>query len=220
MPSIRLFRITLYPHDPLWFSSVEFGGQVFTEPIIHPYALTFALGNTGRVSGRPNGPNYEEDLPSNLYCLAAEGVGLERIRLSYNAVDEVTNRTDTRMDLNTPRVGSRLYIRPSWEVGYHAFLFTQDGSVPRRVVRLGKKGAAVRVDWEEIPGFTPRLVSQPAEATHLVSPLDIQGELRSFVPVRMSPHLMVRHATITNDWFVFSGEHRIHIPRRVMQWQN
>jgi CRISPR type I-D-associated protein Csc1 len=215
---MRLFRLTLQPHDPLWFSSVEFSGQLISEPVIHPYALTFALANSGRVTGRPDGPDYDADLPAELYCLAAEGFALERVRLSYNAVDEMTNRTDTRMDLNTPRVGQRLAIQPSTAHGFMTYLFTRDDVVPRRVVRVGKKRAAVRVEHAEISPAVPRLLEQATEATHLVNPLDIRGDVRSYVPVHMAPHLLLREAVISNDWFILVGSERIHVPHRVMAW--
>jgi hypothetical protein len=82
------------------------------------------------------------------------------------------------------------------------------------VVRLGKKGCPVRLEWEEITPAVAVLFDKSVRPSHAVNPLDIQGEILSYEPLPIPPHLIFRVAEIRNDWFVFSGEHRVHLPRR------
>jgi hypothetical protein len=86
--------------------------------------------------------------------------------------------------------------------------------MPPGVVRLGKKGCPVRLQWEEIPFPVAVFTEAPVRPTHAVNPLDVQGEFVSFEPVSIPPHVVLRAAEIRRDWFVFSGKHRIHLPRR------
>ena len=53
--------------------------------------------------------------------------------------------------------------------------------------------------------------------THPLNPLDIGGELIAYDPVILPPHMLFRTAEIAEDWFVFSGRHRVHVPGRVMK---
>jgi hypothetical protein len=52
--------------------------------------------------------------------------------------------------------------------------------------------------------------------THLVNPLDVNGRVVSYDPVMIPPHLLLRAATLSEDWWVFSEGHAIQVPKHVL----
>jgi CRISPR-associated protein Csc1 len=219
-------------HDYLWFSSTEFSKRSETLPILHNYALTYSLGDYSYWQG-PASPRYDADLANiAVYATPAAAPRATRTRLTYNALDDLTlrtDRTDRVRGVNTPDLGYRTYIDPVFASGRDArspdgfltYLFTFDGRAPKGVTRLGKKGGVWRVLSTELP--SPRAVwrSDATEPSHPVNPLDVAGEVVAYEPVIIPPHLLYRRARVRADWFVF-GEtpdgqrHAIHVPRRVL----
>ncbi len=58
---------------------------------------------------------------------------------------------------------------------------------------------------------------EPTRPTHPLNPLDIRGKVIAYDPIILPPHMLFRMAEIAEDWFVFSGKHRVHVPARVME---
>lgn len=222
---IRLFYCRLFNHDYLWFSSFEVSKVSTTCPVIHNYALSYSLADFSYGIYRGSAPRYEEDLAGfPLYATPAYREGYEKSRFTYNAVNSLTLRTDDGpRGINSPGLGWRVYINPVWEKGagtkdsFNCYIFTFDGSAPRGVARLGKKGAAVRVAQREITEPVAAYFSRVMRPTHPVNPLDIAGRVEKYDPVIIPPHMLFRTAEIKNDWFCVIKEHRVHIPARVMQ---
>ncbi len=224
---VKVFVGQVFNHDYLWFSATEISKRSETIPVLHNYALTYALGDFSYWQGPPT-PQYESDLEQiQLYALPSVSESATRTRLTYNAVNSRTLRTDDKpSNVNAPDLGQRTYIDPVFDTraqsagGFTIYVFAYDGVRPKSLFRLGKKGAALRARWAEID--QPRAVMQdtPVEPTHPVNPLDIGGEVITYEPVMMPPHLLLRRTQIQKDWFVFAEldrtYHRIHVPKRVM----
>jgi CRISPR-associated protein Csc1 len=223
---IRLYAGRFYNHDYLWFSSFEISKTAATLPLIHNYALSYAL--TGYSYGVYYGstPRYDEDLRAMpAYATPARpGGSVARTRFTQNAVNSRTLRTDDApRGSNSPSLGWRLVLDPVWssagdtggQPGFSFYLFGRDSFRPPAVVRLGKKSCPVRLHWEEIGPAVAVFTSEPIRPTHAVNPLDVQGAIVSYEPLAIPPHLVFRVAEVSNDWFVFSGEHRVHVPRRL-----
>ncbi len=144
-------------------------------------------------------------------------------RFTQNAINSRTLRTDDApRGVNTPALGWRVVIDPMWQTdvasterrGFSFYLFARDSFRPPAVARLGKKGCPLRFEWEDIaPAVAVRRLDA-VRPTHAVNPLDVQGKIPTYYPVAIPPHLVLQFADIAEDWFVFSGEHRIHVPRR------
>jgi CRISPR-associated protein Csc1 len=223
---IRLFAGRLYNHDYLWFSSFEISKTAATLPLIHNYALSYALSGFSYGIYAGTAPRYAEDLeemPAYATPARAEAP-VARTRLTQNAVSSLSLRTDDApRGSNSPSIGWRMVLDPVWRraspevegaAGFAFYLFLRGSQRLPAVVRLGKKGCAVRLEWEEISPAVAALTAGPTWPTHAVNPLDIQGEVLSYDPVSMPPHLAFRVAELGNEWFVFSGAHRVHLPRR------
>lgn len=230
---IRVFAGRLYNHDYLWFSSTEISKVSTTLPVIHNYALTYALSAFSYAVYWGNTPRYVDDLAQMpLYTTPAmTSRDIARTKLTHNAVDSLSLRTDVGPGVNTPNLGWRICLDPSYaaqnkrkyERGFtfYAFVFIQEhqerfgDSKPQSAFRLGKKGAPVRVHWRELT--EPRAVFRE-EATrpgHLVNPLDISGQVRTFNAINIPPHLVLQNADIVNDWFIFGDGAPVHLPKTV-----
>ncbi len=222
---IRIYAGRLYNHDYLWFSSFEISKTAATLPLLHNYALSYALSGYSYGVYFGNTPSYAGDFDAMpAYATPARPQGLvARTRFTQNAVNSCTLRTDDApRGSNSPAIGSRLVLDPIWDSGasqvdlsgFTFYLFAKGAFHPPSVVRLGKKGCAVRLKWDEILSPVAVLIDKVVRPSHAVNPLDVQGEIVSYDPLPIPPHLIFRAAEIRNDWFIFSGEHRIHLPRR------
>jgi CRISPR-associated protein Csc1 len=223
---IRLYAGRLYNHDYLWFSSLEISKTAATLPLIHNYALSYAISrySYGLYSG--SRPRYATDLDAMpAYATPARPRGLvSRTRFTQNAVNSRTLRTDDApRGANSPSLGWRLVLDPVWadgpsdrgSVGFDFYLFAPASFAPPAVIRLGKKGCPVRLEWTEVKAPVARFVEEAVQPTHAVNPLDVQGEITAYEPMPIPPHLVLRVAEIRNDWFVFSSQDRVHVPRRL-----
>lgn len=224
--NIRVFACRLYNHDYLWFSSYEISKLSTVLPIIHNYALTYSLGDFSYGISQGTIPRYEEDLACiPLYTTPALANSWSRTRITYNAVNSRSLRTDDApRGINSPDLGWRNYLDPVYpsdersaqQLGFACYVFTFDGRQPKGVTRLGKKGATVRLHWQEIENPLTVFRKEPVRPTHPLNPLDISGQVDFYEPISVPPHLLLRTAEVQNDWFIFAGPHRIHVPKRVL----
>jgi CRISPR-associated protein Csc1 len=229
---VRVFVGRLYNHDYLWFSSTEISKVSTTLPAIHNYALTYALSAFSYAAYWGNTPRYADDLTQMpLYTTPAAAERAARTKITYNAVDSLSLRTDIDLGINTPKWGWRIYLdpvytpsgKPRQALGYtfYAFVFAKEhqdrfgDSRPQSVFRLGKKGAAVRVQWQEISNPLAQYRAEPVRPGHLINPLDVSGQVKAFDALSIPPHLLLRDAEIANDWFIFTKSATIHLPERV-----
>ncbi len=223
---VRVFACRLYNHDYLWFSSYEISKSSTTLPLLHNYALIYSLGDFSYGISWTTAPRYAEDLLRiPLYVTPALATFWSRTRITYNAINDLTKGTDRPSGVNSPDLGWRNYLDPVYpaddqaaqQVGFACYVFTFHGQQPKRVTRLGKKGAAIRIRWQEIEKPVALFRDEPVRPTHPLNPLDISGRLNSYEPVSIPPHLLLRTAEVQQDWFVFAGPHRLHVPKRVLE---
>lgn len=231
---VRVFAGRMYNHDYLWFSSTEIGKVSTALPVIHNYALTYALSAFSYAAYWGNTPHYREDLAQMpLYTTPAAAERAPRTKVTYNAVDSLSLRTDVGPSVNTPNLGWRVYLDPVYDrqgkpgVGrgytFYAFVFVQahtavfGDSRPQSVFRLGKKGAPTRVWWQEIAQPVAVFREEPTRAGHLINPLDVGGQVKAFDAVSVPPHLLLRSAEIAGDWFIFGAGAPIHLPKAVRE---
>ena len=222
---LRVFRGELYNHDYLWFSSTEISTVSTTLPYLHNYALCYALSQYERGVAFGSTPTYDADLENMpLYTTpAVSGAFVETTKLRFNAVDAKTLKTDHRLNVNAPKLGQRTYLNPIFAakssakstVAYLFYLFSYNGDHPRSVMRLGKKGCPVRIEWEEMRRPSAVWSQTPVRPSHPVNPLDVTGTITRFDPVMLPPHLLLRVADIQHDWFIRQGRHNVHVPKRV-----
>lgn len=217
----------LYNHDYLWFSSTEIAKVSSTWPIIHNYALSYSLSQYSHGLSKGNYPRYEEDLASiPLYATPAVCSAVTRTTITLNAVDDLTLRTDAGGKINTPNLGKRVAVDPYFELpregrrlegGYNFFCFVRGGYRPPGVTRLGKKGCPVRIYWRRIESPRAFFREEAVVPAHPINPLDISGEVLSYEPIILPPHMLFRRAEIRRDWFVNADGRMVLLPKRVRE---
>ncbi|RMG50111.1 MAG: type I-D CRISPR-associated protein Cas5/Csc1 [Chloroflexi bacterium] len=231
---VRVFAGRMYNHDYLWFSSTEISKVSTALPVIHNYALTYALSAFSYAAYWGNTPRYKEDLMQMpLYATPAATESATRTKVTYNAIDSLSLRTDVGPSVNTPNLGWRVYLDPVYSrkgksnagKGYifYAFVFVKahtevfGDSKPQSVFRLGKKGAPMRVWWQEIDQPVAVFHKGPIRPGHPINPLDVSGQVKAFDAINIPPHLLLRSAEIANDWFILDAGSPIHLPRTVRE---
>ncbi|MBX9685301.1 MAG: type I-D CRISPR-associated protein Cas5/Csc1 [Candidatus Obscuribacterales bacterium] len=219
---LRVLVGEMHNHDFLWFSSFEISKTATTAPILHNYALTYAVNGFSHGTYRGCSPRYKEDLAlMSSYATPALPLGQAKsTRFTQNAINSKTLRTDDAPGgKNSPALGWRIALDPTWtgtdvETGFKFYLFAEDSFKPASVIRLGKKGCPIRIQWTEIAGAEAIFCENPVVPSHAVNPLDVAGNIVSCSPLAIPPHLVFQRAEIENDWFIFNNKHKIHVPSR------
>lgn len=227
---VRLYHGRLYNHDYLWFSSNEISKVSITQPVLHNYALCYALSQRTYRTFVGSMPRYAEDPEGEfgsmpVYATPGQAIYTQRTTVTFNALDELTLTTGDSKRMNTPNLGKRVYLNLLWEkpdnkrleLGYEFYVFVFGDYRLPAVFRLGKKGTPVRVLWQELADVTAVLRDEAVQPTHIVNPLDVTGQLISYEPLSIPPHLLLKTVTIRDDWFVFAGRHVVHVPKRVLE---
>ncbi len=244
---ITLWRGLLENHDFLWFATSDVNATATTWPILHNYALTYAIWQLSHAAYRGCRPDYERDLDRmKAYALPAYNPRAGRTRLTHNAIDDVTQRTDTIVRpnakavparFNTPKLGHRVCLTPAatgsttldakkrTANGFESYLFTWDGFDPPSVFRLGKKGCPIRVFWSSVESGMARVPEGEFTPDHSVNPRDLvrpePESVVSYYPAIIPPHLLYVESTLRGEWAVYVGDGKmVHVPKRVVaRWQ-
>jgi len=222
---IRLFYAVLETHDFLWFASYDVSSIASTEVVIHNYALCYALSHFERGIVFKQAPTYADDLAQMpLYATPADLAARDnpyagKVKQTWNALDSRTHNTEdpSYKKVNTPKLGKRVAVAPMTRFTFYVFTF--EGQQPPGAIRLGKKRAPCRVRYAEIPRPSAKQRAH-ISPSHLVNPLDVQGQVSAFNPINIPPHLLLRNARITADYVVTHKDkrsyHAVHIPKRVL----
>jgi len=229
-------------HDFLWFATTDLNATASTWPILHNYALTYAICQYSHAAYRGFRPSYDADLDRmRAYALPAQNAPAGRTSFTLNAIDEITQRTDKIVGsdgklrdakFNTPKLGRRVCLTPTMTIparsgpaGFEVYAFGWDGFAPPSVFRLGKKGCPIRVWWEKIQDANPILDDTLFSPVHPVNPRDLLGSqadsLVAYYPAFLPPHLLYTRATLRNEWKIrLATGGWIHVPARVVRrWQ-
>jgi CRISPR-associated protein Csc1 len=227
---IRLFHAVLETHDFLWFSSYDVSTVSSTEVVVHNYALTYALSRFERGVVTKQTPTYGEDLarmpfyatPANL--LLRDNPFAGKVKQTWNALDTRTQQTqdpefNKEKKLNTPMLGTRVVIAPMTRFSF--YVFTLEGQSPPGAIRLGKKRVPCRVHYTEITKPVAHYRTRTFAPSHLINPLDVQGNVETFNPINIPPHLLLRQARLCDDYVVTRKQkrtyHNVHVPGRILQ---
>jgi CRISPR-associated protein Csc1 len=237
---LSLWRGRFENHDFLWFATTDLNATATTWPILHNYALTYAICQYSHAAYRGYRPSYDADLDRmNGYALPTQNTAAGTTRFTQNAIDEITQRTEKIVGsngklkdakFNTPKLGQRVSLTPLMTIpaggsgGFEVYFFGWDNFRPPTVFRLGKKGCPIRVWWEEVKDATAVLDDAAFSPLHPVNPRDLLGQVDSLVsyyPAFLPPHFLYTRATLRKEWRIrLSAGRCIHVPARVVRrWQ-
>jgi len=223
LDGVRASLLVVRLDDFLWFSSSEWGGDNETIPVLHGYALSFALSGRERVVSAGGVPSYDQDLEAiDVYCtpgrLIARPSSRQRGVFTFNSVDNPTQLTQALRigeKVNDPKFGKRQVLLPG--LRFELVAFTRREAVLPRVFRLGKKRSPIVVEAHEDVDVR-RASERDGAPDHAVSPADVTGRVVRCVPCPIPPHMVFERAEIENDVFATAGRRLVHIPARVRRW--
>lgn len=227
---IRLYRGVFYNHDFLYFASSDVDGVAVTYPIIHNYALSYAVSQ--RTYGISQGGmayyalDREQELRSlPVYTTPASPLHPPKTRtFTISAFDDLRAASTSIKTVNSPTVGQIEVLdicyrtKATQQSGFlfYAFVVDPHYHLPG-VFRLGKKGASIRATWEEIKNPVAKRQPYPVQLAHPVNPMDVQGELDAYQLLPMRPHLLLTQAWIKNEWVIWADHQAIHFPKLLQQ---
>jgi len=242
---VRLWTGQLENHDFLWFATTDINATAATWPILHNYALTYAICQFSYAAFKGYTPRYSEDFQRKVrlddwtledeagvdrmpaYALPTRNEAAGRTRLTHNALDDKTLLTSTGRT-NTPKLGRRICLTPTMSSTARAsrsssrsfplLLFSWEEFRPPGVFRLGKKGCPIRVAWQEVGDARTVVPAGEFSPSHPLNPLDVQrsDSVISYYPALLPPHVIFVECRMKNEWAVsVQGLGWVHLPARV-----
>ncbi len=215
-----IYSCELVPEDFLFFVSYEFNTVTQMQPLIHNYALTYALARQFHVGWTGTTPRYEELSRFENYATPARPVVDPRyVTHTYNSVCTRTNVTQS--PLNVPSLGRNRKIMPA-STRFEFLVFSKGGDLPP-YVRIGKKLCISRLRASRLKIVDT--VLEPSETVEVntyynlmdLSPNDV---VSSFDMIRMFPSPIARRMTVRAPHFVLEREGEqfaVPIPRHLRE---
>lgn len=216
------YQCTLELHDSLYFATREIGRLYETEPVLHNYALSYALGlvdssqyntvvaeeDAYRYFCSEQVPKYKEHLtPLNtqsIYVTPARAISHTTTLSTWKYAD---NRYHVEMlptERNIPSFGRTKEIAP--ESRFEFFIISERSLKLPRWIRLGK--------WASKAELTAEVLKKPkhhqsAEFTvsHLLNPLDVMftNQVLSYDTVNMPPVSLIRNVRMRGEFYTFEN---------------
>jgi CRISPR-associated protein Csc1 len=227
-----IYRCTLELHDSLYFATREIGRLYETEPILHNYALCYALGlvdsdrhstqvaeeHSYRYFCPEQVPKYEEHLtPLNqqgIYVTPARSLNHSAVLNTWKYANNNYHVEMEKTQKNIPSFGRTKEIAP--ESQFECFIITQNSLTLPRWIRLGKWASKAEVKVEEIP--KPKL-HQESEFTfpYPLNPLDVMftHQVLNYDTINMPPVSLIRNVRMRGNYYTVEGMQNLKIPAQM-----
>lgn len=227
------YRCTLELHDSLYFATRELGRLYETEPIVHNYALSYALGlvdnpvystvvseeHAYRNFCAEQVPKYEAHLaPLNqqrIYVTPARSVSYSTTLNTWKYAD---NRYHVEMkptERNIPSFGRTKEIAP--ESRFEFFIISDPDLKLPRWIRLGKWASKAELTAE--PLLNPKRHGEK-EFTfpYPLNPLDVMftNQVLSYDTVNMPPVSLIRNVRLRGEYYTFETIKDLKIPAQML----
>ncbi len=231
---VMIYRCQLELHDSLYYATREIGRLYETEPVIHNYALCYALG---LVDSAVYGTTVAEDKSYRYFCaeqvpqyqehltpLNAQGIYITPGRvIHHSAVLNTWKYANPNYHVemektqkNIPSFGRTKEIAP--ESQFEFFAISHKPLRLPKWIRLGKWMSKAEVK------MTPLATSQRVEGEftypYPLNPLDVMFAHRviSYDVINMSPVSLIRNVRIQGQYYQVSDGKPLLIPAQ-MQYQ-
>lgn len=208
-------------HDNLYHATREIGRLYETEPVIHNYALCYALGlvdsetyattvpeeHSYRYFCREQVPKYEEHLtPLNqqgIYVTPAHSINHTSVLNTWKYANNNYHVEMQKTQKNIPSFGRAKEIAP--ESQFEFFIISQNdiqlkGKLPKWI-RLGKWMSKAELEIQQVA----KLESKTGDFTfsYPLNPLDVMftHQVVSYDVVNMPPVSLIQNVTITKGKF-------------------
>ncbi|MBW4554448.1 MAG: type I-D CRISPR-associated protein Cas5/Csc1 [Trichormus sp. ATA11-4-KO1] len=226
-----IYRCQLELHDSLYFATREIGRLYETEPVIHNYALCYALGlvdsevystivaeeHSYRYFCPEQVPKYEEHLtPLNqqgIYITPARSIKHSAILNTWKYANNNYHVEMEKTQKNIPSFGRAKEIAP--ESQFEFFVISQKDIKLPKWIRLGKWMSKAEVTVTELP--KPKTNGGIFTCKHPLNPLDVMftHQVISYDVVNMPPVSLIQNVQIRGEYYQFDALKDLKIPARM-----
>lgn len=225
---VFIYRCQLELHDSLYYATREIGRLYETEPIIHNYALCYALGlvdsevysttvteeHSYRYFCPEQVPKYEEHLtPLNqqgIYVTPALAISHSAILNTWKYANNNYHVEMEKTQKNIPSFGRAKEIAPESE--FEFFVISQKELKLPKWIRLGKWMSKAEVTVEKLP--KPKNTEGVFTCTHPLNPLDVMftNQVISYDVVNMPPVSLIQNVQMRGQYYYFDDVKNLKIP--------
>ncbi|OAB62597.1 type I-D CRISPR-associated protein Csc1 [Leptolyngbya valderiana BDU 20041] len=211
-----IYRCCLELHDSLYFATREIGRLYETEPILHNYALCYALGfvdsdrygtrvetdNEYRYFCRHQVPQYEAHLSQlnhrGIYVTPARSIHHTAVLQTWKYADNRYHVEMQKTQKNIPSFGRAKEIAPESE--FECFVISETELPFPKWIRLGKWMSKAAVNVEPLPKPTYR-ENRSVTVPYPLNPLDVMFSHRvmSFDTINMPPVSLIRNVKLQGN---------------------
>lgn len=220
---IVIHRCQLELHDSMYYATREIGRLYETEPMLHNYALCYALGlvdsevysttvpeeHSYRYFCPEQVPKYEEHLTP----LNQQGIYVTPARsLKHSAVLNTWKYTDNRYHVemektqkNIPSFGRAKEIAP--ESRFEFFVISEKPLQLKKWIRLGKWMSKAEVEIVETQEVKRSTAEKDFTFPHPLNPLDVMffHQVISYDVINMPPVSLIQNVKIRGQYYEFGN---------------
>lgn len=227
---VFIYRCQLELHDSLYFATREIGRLYETEPIIHNYALCYALGlvdsqiysttvaeqHSYRYFCPEQVPKYEEHLtPLNqqeIYVTPARSLNHSSILNTWKYANNNYHVEMEKTQKNIPSFGRAKEIAA--ESRFEFFVISQKKLKLSKWIRLGKWMSKAEVTVEQLP--EPKIAEGVFSCTYPLNPLDVMftNQVISYDVVNMPPVSLIQNVQMQGQYYQFADK-EVKLPTRM-----
>lgn len=229
-----IYRCQIELQDSLYFATRELGRLYETEPILHNYALTYALGLVNNDSYRyfcsEQIPQYQEHLtPLNqqgIYVTPAYPLSHATVLNTWKYADNRYHVEMQKTQKNIPSYGRtkevtpesvfECYIISEFSLQNHTTTQKWQWRLPK-FIRLGKWMSKAELFLEELV-IAKKYSNQTFYYPHPLNPLDIMFSNRviSYDVVNMPPVSLIRNVNLQGDYYTFVNATSLKLPANIL----
>lgn len=218
-----IHRCTLELHDSLYFATREIGRLYDTEPVIHNYALCYALGlvdseiysttvsekHSYRYFCPEQVPKYQEHLtPLNqcgIYVTPARSLNHTAVLNTWKYANNNYHVEMEKTQKNIPSFGRSKEIAP--ESKFEFFVISQQKLFKfPHWIRLGKWASKAEVQIEEVQDVKASNSEKEFNFPYPLNPLDVifTHQILSYDTVNMPPVSLIRNVKMRGYCYSFN----------------
>lgn len=218
----HVYRCTLELHDSLYYATREIGRLYETEPVLHNYALCYALGlvdseqyattvsedQSYRYFCAEQVPMYEAHLtPLNqqgIYITPARAVRHAAVLHTWKYADNRYHVEMQKTQKNIPSFGRAKEIAP--ESQFEFFVVSAKSLTFPRWIRLGKWMSKAEVTVTELRQ-PKRNTAKGFTFSYPLNPLDVMftNQVVSYDTINMPPVSLIRNVRMVGEYYTFEG---------------
>jgi CRISPR-associated protein Csc1 len=228
---VMIYRCILELQDSLYYATREIGRLYETEPIVHNYALCYALGlvdsavystnvaeeNSYRYFCPEQVPKYEVHLtPLNaqsIYVTPARAINHSAVLHTWKYASNNYHVEMEKTQKNIPSFGRAKEIAP--ESVFECFIISEKSLTLPKWIRLGKWMSKAEVTLQPL---TPKFNREGVfNCAHPLNPLDVMftNQVVSYDTINMPPVSLIRNVQMRGEFYTFDELNNLKLPARM-----